>query len=770
MLDFAHPCTRRWFTSSFEDATSAQKKGWPPIVAGDSTLLLAPTGSGKTLAAFLVAIDRLAFGPAPPKPGVRVLYVTPLKALGVDVERNLRAPLAGVAAIAEREGVTCRPVSVGIRSGDTPNRERQRMLREPPEILITTPESLYLMLTSRAASILGGVETLIVDEIHSLVPTKRGAHLALSLERLEGLRDDTAPPIQRIGLSATQRPLDEVARFLGGGELAKNDRVRPRPVTIVDAGAKKDFDIRIEVPVEDMTKLGDPTPLELELGGAPSEADAARDPFEEELFLDEEIPSGNAAGGPARSTSIWPAIHPRLVRLIRDHTSTMIFVNSRRLAERLADAINELAGEELALAHHGSLAKEIRATIEDRLKRGELPAMVATSSLELGIDIGAVDLVVQIEAPPSVASGIQRIGRAGHQVGAVSRGRIFPKYRHDLLACAAVVQHVREGRVEATYFPRNPLDVLAQHLVAATVVQPGVSVDALYALARRAAPFAELPRRSFEGVLDMLSGRYPSERFGELRARLTWDRIEGTLRPRKGARMLAVANAGTIPDRGLYGVFLASSDKPVRVGELDEEMVFESREGDVFLLGASSWRIEEITHDRVLVSPAPGQPGKMPFWHGDRPGRPVEFGMAIGALTRELLGAKAEVAEARLVEHHGLDERAASNLVAYLRDQKEATNAIPTDRKIVIERFVDEIGDWCVTVLSPFGARVHAPWVTAVSAQLLRERGLDADAIWSDDGMVFRFPEADEPPEDALLIPDPEELEGLVTGRLGETA
>jgi len=774
MLDFAHPCTRRWFETSFAAPTRAQTLGWPPIVGGDSTLLLAPTGSGKTLAAFLVGIDRLSFGPAPEKPGVRLLYVTPLKALGVDVERNLRAPLAGIQMVAQREGVAHRPVDVAIRSGDTPQRERQRMVRHPPDILITTPESLYLMLTSRAQKILSTVETLIVDEIHSMVPTKRGSHLMLSLERLESLRE--GKPLQRIGLSATQRPLDEVARFLGG----LDDAGTPREVTIVDAGHEKKFDLEVQVPVEDMARLDVELPVRpgaeastLAYGGtsdgptsrAPG-GDDARGDLDEDLFgpLDD-------VDEPQRVRSIWPAIHPRLVRLIRDHRSTMIFVNSRRLAERLSGAINELAGEELALAHHGSIAKEMRAAIEDRLKRGDLPAIIATSSLELGIDIGAVDLVVQIEAPLSVASGVQRIGRAGHQVGAVSKGIIFPKFRGDLLACATVTAQIEAGFVEATYYPRNPLDVLAQQIVATVVArEAAVEVDALYAEVKRAAPFASLPRRSFEGVLDMLSGRYPSEQFGELRPRLTWDRIAGTLTPRRGARMLAIANAGTIPDRGLYGVFLAGQDKPVRVGELDEEMVFESREGDVFLLGASSWRIEEITHDRVLVSPAPGVPGRMPFWHGDRPGRPAEMGRAMGKLTRELVKASDVDAEQRLVEAHHLDPGAARNLVLYLRDQQAATGKVPSDRTIVVERFLDEIGDWCVCVLTPFGSRVHAPWANAVAANLARERGMECDLMWADDGIVFRLPEVDEPPDVDAFLPDPEEVERLVTGRVGETA
>lgn len=767
-LSFAHESTRRWFERSFEGATRAQKLGWGPIAAGESTLLLAPTGSGKTLAAFLVAIDKLLFGAKKAgaektrakatstkddkKSGVRVLYISPLKALAVDVERNLRAPLAGICAEAAREGTPTTPPTVGIRSGDTTPKERARMKRTPPDVLITTPESLFLLLTSQSAAGLASIETVIIDEIHSLVPTKRGAHLALSLERLEALRRRANPnikPMQRIGLSATQRPLDEVARYLGGAESDV-----PRPVTIVDAGSQKEFDLRVEVPVEDMARM--------------QREEAAASGDEDDL-----LQPGATSG--QRSPSIWPAIHPRLVQLIRDHRSTMLFVNSRRLAERLAAAINELAGEELALAHHGSIAKDMRASIEDRLKKGELPAIVATSSLELGIDIGAVDLVIQIEAPLSVASGIQRIGRAGHQVGAVSEGIVFPKYRGDLLACAAVTEHILEGKVESTHYPRNALDVLAQQVVAIVSSSPfaseeSIDEDALYALVRGAAPYAELARTSFHAVLDMLSGRYPSEQFAELRPRITWDRGRRKLSPRRGAKMLAIANAGTIPDRGLYGVFLANSEKSVRVGELDEEMVFESREGEVFLLGASSWRIEEITHEKVMVSPAPGQPGKMPFWHGDRPGRPAEFGRAIGKLARELLAADGSEARERLVTRHGLDARAAENLLQYLQDQKEATGQVPSDKRIVVERFRDEIGDLCVVILSPFGGRVHSPWATAVRARLLSEYGAEADVIHGDDGIVFRLIDADVTPPPEFFFPDPAEVEGLVMSHLGETA
>ncbi|MGE5049078.1 MAG: DEAD/DEAH box helicase, partial [Deltaproteobacteria bacterium] len=730
---FHEPVTR-WFEGSFPSPTRAQALGWPPILAGQSTLLLAPTGSGKTLAAFLTAIDRLMFTAPPSKKArCRVVYVSPLKALAVDVERNLRAPLAG---IAQRGGALHLP-AVGIRTGDTPASERAQMLRAPPDILITTPESLYLMATSQAREILRSVETVIVDEIHSLVATKRGAHLFVSLERLQWLAQRD---LQRIGLSATQRPLDEVARLLGGGEPA-GKKWKARPVTIVDAGSKRQLEVRVEVPVEDMAKLGE---------------------------LDPELPSGPASQGPQRR-SIWPSIHPRLLELIRAHRSTMIFVNSRRLAERLAGALNELAGAEVALAHHGSVARDKRQEMEDRLKRGALPAIVATSSLELGIDMGAVDLVVQIESPPSIASGLQRIGRASHHVGGVPKGVVFPKHRGDLLCSAAAAAGMALGQVEETFYPRNPLDVLAQQIVA--IASDGVwKVDDVFALVRRAAPFADLPRASFEGVLDMLSGRYPSDEFAELRPRLTWDRIAGTLRAREGAARVAVANAGTIPDRGLYGVFLATADgKQRRVGELDEEMVFESREGDVFVLGASSWRIEEITQDKVMVSPAPGQPGKMPFWHGDRPGRPLEFGMHVGRLSRELARAPKARALQRL-RADGLDERAARNLLEYLHDQADATGEVPSDETVIVERYVDDMGDFRVCVLTPFGARIHAPWTTAVVRRIEADRGLEVETMWSDDGMVFRVPEADAPPEVELFFPKAEEVEDLVVQALGTTS
>lgn len=743
-LSHFHEPVRRWFEDSLGPPTRVQALGWVPIAAGESTLLLAPTGSGKTLAAFLAAIEKLMWS-APSTPGVRVLYVSPMKALAVDVEKNLRAPLAGVLHVAQSMGVAVHTPTVQVRTGDTPQAERARMLRHPPEILITTPESLYLMLTSNAREILAAVETVIVDEIHSLVASKRGAHLFLSLERLEALRRRSKAkikPLQRIGLSATQRPLDEVARLLGGFENKK-----PRRVLIVDAGEKKSLELHVETPDIDMAKLG-------------------------EL---EEVVSGPAAGTGARR-SIWPAVQEKLVGLIRAHRSTMVFVNSRRLAERLANALNELAGEEIALAHHGSVAREKRAQIEDRLKQGNLPAIVATSSLELGIDMGAVDLVVQIEAPPSIASGLQRVGRGGHNVGDTSKGILVPKHRGDLVACAAAISCMERGDVEETFYPRSPLDVLAQQIVAIAGSAPApMDVEALFTLVRGAAPFAELPRGAFESVLDMLSGRYPSDDFAELRPRVTWDRVGGTLRAREGALRLAIANGGTIPDRGLYGVFLSASATDdnrtsKRVGELDEEMVFELREGEVFLLGASSWRADTISLDRVLVSPAPGEPGKMPFWHGDRPGRSRAFGTAIGELSRKITRGTRAAAEKILTRDHHLDAPAARNCVAYLFEQLEATGELPSDRAIVVERFLDEIGDWRVCVLSPFGARVHAPWATAVLGRLRAVHGGEADAVWSDDGMAFRLAGTVEPPATELFLPASDEVEMLVTSSLAQTS
>ena len=745
------PAVREWFATSFEAPTQAQAEGWAAIAAGRHTLIHAPTGSGKTLAAFLYMLDRLVRDPSPPptrtEPGrIRVLYVSPLKALTYDVERNLRAPLAGIGLAAARLGEPEPRISVASRTGDTPQEDRRQIARRPPDILITTPESLYLMLTSGARDALRGVEHVIIDEVHAIAGSKRGAHLALSLERLERLRPEDAAPLQRIGLSATQRPLDLIARFLGG--------VGPgREVTIVDAGARKPLELEVVIPVDDMASLGEPLPLDQQ-------------------------PGGPAISAEARS-SIWPAIHPRILELIRAHKSTIVFTNSRRLSERLAQRLNDLAGEELVRAHHGSIAREQRLQIEEELKAGRLPALVATSSLELGIDMGAVDLVIQVESPTSVARGLQRVGRAGHQVGAPSKGVIFPKYRGDLLECAVVTRRMHEGAIEATAMPRNPLDVLAQQLVAMTVMDRW-DVDDLATTVTRAAPYETLTRDVLEGVLGMLAGAYPSDEFAELKPRLVWDRVTDVVEGRRDARIVAVTSGGTIPDRGLYGVFMVGEPGQVgrRVGELDEEMVYESRVGEVITLGASSWRIEEIAHDRVTVSPAPGVPGKLPFWHGDAVGRPIELGRALGAFVGELEGdlARGEAgrrgAAARLREAHDLDERAAENLLAYLEDEREVTGSLPTDRRVVVERFRDELGDWRLCLLTPFGGRVHAPWSLALEARLQERLGMEVQTIWSDDGIAIRLPEGDANLDgvEALLFPDPEELEDLVVGQLSSSA
>jgi ATP-dependent Lhr-like helicase len=759
------PAVRAWFESTFETPTPAQAGGWAAIASGRHTLIHAPTGSGKTLAAFLWCLDRLVERPTPAatrtsQGTVRVLYISPLKALTYDVERNLRAPLAGIAFAAQRLGLEPPRITIASRTGDTPADARRDLVRHPPDILVTTPESLYLLLTSGAREILRGVEHVIVDEVHAVAGTKRGAHLALSLERLERLRGTGARAgadnpggqgtprtrLQRIGLSATQRPLATIARFLGGiGE--------DREVAIVDAGSRKPLQLQVVVPVEDMARLGEVLPMDQQ-------------------------PGGPVLGGESRS-SIWPAIHPRILELIRAHRSTIVFVNSRRLAERLAQRLNELAGEELVRAHHGSVAREQRLQIEEELKASRLPALVATSSLELGIDMGAVDLVIQVESPTSVSRGLQRIGRAGHRVGEPSKGVIFPKYRGDLLETAVVVRGMHEGSIEPTVLPRNPLDVLAQQIVAIGLAE-ALTVEELLALVRRAAPFETLTREVLEGVLGMLAGAYPSDEFAELKPRITWDRLTDVVEGRRDARVVAVTSGGTIPDRGLYPVFLAGEAGTLgrRVGELDEEMVYELRagmHGDVIVLGASSWRVADISPNRVTVTPAPGIPGKLPFWHGDAVGRPIELGRLIGGFVREVeadlaKGPKGrERAAGRLRADHDLDELAAENLLAYIEDEREATGALPTDRRIVVERFRDELGDWRLVILTPFGGRVHAPWTLALEARLQERLGLEIQTIWSDDGIAIRLPDGDGTLDsvEALLFPDPEDLEELVVGRVG---
>jgi len=818
LAPFSAP-VRKWFEASFEGPTPAQTGGWEAISGGANALICAPTGSGKTLASFLWGIDKLARAPQLGT-GVRLVYVSPLKALSYDIERNLRAPLRGIGA----------EISVGLRTGDTPQSERRAMAKTPPDILITTPESLYLMLSSNVRGILATTEAVIVDEIHAVAQTKRGAHLALTLERLDALVQgsvgegsgeaspsqtaggsveaspdpsspadeigtakgsgvDTGSGIQRIGLSATQRPLERIAKFLVGPK---------RECKIVDAGRVKKLDLEIVVPVEDMSDPGAPA-YPSEDGVPPSEIEPA-----------------------AHVRSIWPAIYPKLLELVQDHTSTIIFVNNRRASERLAKRLNELAngegehelpatehgghatpaqgsvavegdasseggsGEvsrteakpppagaspdppspqpyvEIARAHHGSLSHEERTLVEEMLKSGELPCLVATSSLELGIDMGAVDLVIQVESPKSVTRGLQRIGRAGHGLGEVSKGRIFPKYRGDLLECAVVSRRMREGEIEETVIPQNPLDVLAQHLVSMAAMDEW-EVDAVEGLVTATESFHDLSREQLENVLDMLDGRYPSDRFADLRPRIVWDRTGGTIHGRKGSRSLVVTNAGTIPDRGLYSVNLPDGR---RVGELDEEMVYEARPGQTFLLGATTWRIEEITRDRVIVTPAPGAPGAVPFWKGDGIGRPAELGRAIGAFSREAVSRE----PAELAAEYDLDPRAANNLVTYLREQQQATRVVPSDETIVVERFRDEIGDWRLCILSPYGGRVHSAWGLALAGKIRDERGLEADAIWSDDGIVIHLPDADEPPPADLVLIDPEEIEDLIVAELSGSA
>ena len=801
VLDRFSPATQAWFRGSFSAPTLAQEGAWTAISSGQHALVVAPTGSGKTLSAFLWALDRIGAAPVPHERlrRCRVLYVSPMKALAVDVERNLRSTLIGIRHAASRLGLPEPEITVAVRSGDTPADERRLFARRPSDVLITTPESLFLLLTSQAREALAGVETVIIDEIHALAGTKRGAHLALSLERLDAILDQ---PAQRIGLSATVRPVDEVARYLAGG----------RPVEIVQPPSTKQWDLQVVVPVPDLADLG-------------------------------QGPGELSATGAEPHTSIWPHVEERIVDLVAAHTSTLVFANSRRLAERLTNRLNEVWEERLdadpgaplvgarhsdttanagssiparqrhaasappaqvmaqsgtaygaapliARAHHGSVSKEQRAQIEEDLKAGRLPAVVATSSLELGIDMGAIDLVVQVESPPSVASGLQRVGRAGHQVGAVSRGVLFPKFRGDLVQTAVVVERMVGGQIEALHVPSNPLDVLAQQIVAMCAMDDWTVEDVL-ALARRTASWATLSPTVLDSVLDMLAGRYPSEEFAELRARITWDRLTGVLSGRRGAQHLAVTSGGTIPDRGLFAVFLAGAQGPGRrVGELDEEMVYESRVGDLFTLGTSTWRIEDITHDRVLVTPAPGLPGRLPFWKGDTIGRPVELGRAVGAFVREVGGLAAEPALAR-VQAAGLDAWAADNLLTYLREQRDATGHLPDDRTIVVERFRDELGDWRVAIHSPFGAQVHAPWALAVSARMRERFGVDVQAMHGDDGIVLRLPdiELDEflgAADDGgtaraghqsigaeildLVTLDADEVPGIVTAEIGGSA
>ena len=854
---------RDWFRATFSAPTAAQEGAWESIRNGNNTLIIAPTGSGKTLAAFLWALDALhREHEAGTAGGTRILYISPLKALGADVERNLRAPLTGITRLSGNN--TGEPsISVGVRSGDTPARERRQLISNPPDILITTPESLYLMLTSAARNTLTGVTTVIVDEIHNLAATKRGAHLAVSLERLDALLEK---PAQRIGLSATVENPEAVARFLGGIQ----------PVTIMSRPVAKEWDLRLSVPVPDMAALGgandygqglyapsEYAPSEVPGGGgsvsagspqgtAQPASSAVNTPANAPYTLEDAIGvfPGQEAGletrqeaglgpgqeigqaDPARQddnaapkntltipedalrdapdrerpeTSIWPRVQERIVDHIENNRSTIVFVNSRGLAEKLTAALNDIhlrrvlakqgidpedyaAGicdisevPPLARAHHGSVSKEQRALTEEALKGGTLRCVVATSSLELGIDMGHVDLVIQVAAPPSVASALQRVGRAGHRVGEISRGFFYPKHRGDLLGATVTLAGMRNGTLEPLTIPTNPLDVLAQQTVAACALGP-ISVDSWYEALRRSAPYAELPRALFDSVLEMLAGRYPSDEFAELRPRIIWDRTpteeapSGSIEGRPGAQRLAVTSGGTIPDRGLFPVYLVSGDEergPKRVGELDEEMVYESRAGEVITLGASSWRIEEITHDAVRVSPAPGQPARLPFWHGDRMGRPYALGVQTGAFTRALssLDATDSATARQQLEQLGLDTWAVDNLLAYLREQRESTGAVPSDTRMIVERHRDELGDWRVVLHSPLGYGVHAPWALAVRARIEERYGVDASVMASDDGLILRLPAMEDvPPGADLFLFDPDELEAIVTERVGDSA
>ena len=760
VLDRFTAPTRRWFSGAFTSPTAAQKGAWTSIADGANTLVIAPTGSGKTLAAFLWALDRLAADPDNRTAGTKVVYISPLKALAVDVERNLRAPLTGITRAAQELDLPEPNITVGVRSGDTSAADRRALVKTPPDILITTPESLYLMLTSAARESLTGVEAIIVDEVHAVAATKRGTHLALTLERLDELLDK---PAQRIGLSATVRPPEVVARFLSGAA----------PCQVVKPKADKTFDLRVDVPVEDMANIPPPA----------SDADPAA--------LDDAF--SPTAG------SLWPYVEASIVDQIEANRATIVFANSRRLAEKLTARLNEIHAERhgdpveptgnpsvaggapafvmgsgassgaepvLARAHHGSVSKEQRAQIEDDLKAGRLSCVVATSSLELGIDMGAVDLVIQVESPPSVASGLQRIGRAGHQVGEISQGILYPKHRTDLLHCTVTVGRMLDGAIEEIKVPQNPLDILAQQTIAAAAVDD-LEVDHWYEVVRRAAPYRELGRGVFDATLDLIAGRFPSDEFAELRPRVNWDRDAGVITGRRGAQRLAVTSGGSIPDRGLFGVFMVG-EKATRVGELDEEMVYESRVGDVFALGATSWRIEDITHDRVLVSPAFGQPGRLPFWIGDAIGRPAELGAAIGAFTQS-------IADPGKLDDHadrlGLTQNARTNLATLIAEQREATGHLPTDRTLVVERFRDELGDWRVILHSPYGLRVHAPWASAISQRLLETLGIEGATTASDDGIILRMPDTDDAPPGAdVFLLDPDEVEQLVTDGLADSS
>lgn len=802
LAGFREP-VRRWFTDVFDAPTRVQEETWARVGAGDHALVVAPTGSGKTLAAFLWALDRLTDpGRDRSGEGVGVLYVSPLKALGTDVERNLRAPLAGITRTSELLGTGAHPVSVGVRTGDTPARERARLVRHPPDVLITTPETLYLLLTSSARRILTDVSTVIVDEVHAVAGTKRGTHLALSLERLDSL---VGHDVQRIGLSATVRPVEEVAAFLGGD----------RPVGVVAPPADKQWDLTVRVPVEDLTALPPPPPDgPFDTTGTP---DTTVDPDTGTggegrggpAVVDDPLLSGSHLGPPAgtgvsddavaggqqtRPVSIWPFIEHDVYDEVMAARASLVFVNSRRTAERLTSRLNEIwaahhdpqsltapghrppaqmmaacdevgrAPAVIARAHHGSVSKDERREIEESLREGRLRCVVATSSLELGIDMGLVDRVIQVESPPSVASALQRVGRAGHSVGAVSVGSVHPKTRLDLLHAAVTTGRMLEGAIEETSVPRNALDVLAQHTVAAAVAaEDGLSIDQWWATVRRSRPYADLDRALLDRVVAMLTGAYASADLSELRARLV--EVDGVLHPRPGALRLATTSGGTIPDRGLFGVFLVGEGQGRRVGELDEEMVYESRVGDVFTLGASSWQIVEITRDQVRVVPAAGHTGRLPFWNGEGLGRPAELGRAVGRFSREVLADPGSLDGLTFLDAHSK-----ANILGLLSAQAGATGVVPDDRHVLVERFHDEVGDWRVVVHSPWGRPVNAAWALAVGQRLREQLGVDATPMAGDDGMVLRVPDSADPPGADLVVMTAEEIRGVVTEAVSQTA
>jgi len=713
-----HPLVREWFAETLGEPSAPQREGWPAIASGDDTLILAPTGTGKTLSAFLYELNALIIeGQAKPLANaVHMLYVSPLKALSNDIERNLAQPLAELKERFAAAGEHFPEIRVAVRTGDTSSAARARMLRRTPHILITTPESLHIMLTNiRSRTMFSALRAVIVDEIHAVAGTKRGAHLALTLERLSQVAP--APP-QRIGLSATQRPLDEIARFLGGCDEPKPDKeARFRLVTIVDCGLVKQMQVSTVSPVEDLAQV---------------------------------------------DGTIWTSVAPLVLERIRGARTTLVFVNNRAQAEKMAGRVNTLAGEEMALPYHGSLSRERRQSLEARLKAGELRALVSTSSLELGIDIGSVDLVIQLQSPKRVSSALQRVGRAGHSLDAVSRGVFVPTFRDDAMEQLAILDAMRSGDVEPTRVVQNSLDVLAQLIVAMVASdEPEWTATALYDFVRRAYPWHSLSRAAFDETVSMLAGKYPADVASELDARVHWDRVSDTLTPARGARLIATTSGGTIPDRGLYGVYLP--DK-TRLGELDEEFVHESRVGDVFQLGSSTWRFRSIEHDRVVVIPAPGAPARMPFWKGEFMARSNHLSGRVGELRRRLDSATSDEHIASLESDYRADTATVRSLVEYVHQQREITGTVPDEKHLVLEHFRDEVGGVRVVLHAPFGGRVNAPWGMALRRRLTERLGVDVQVETSDDALMLRLPDLGTTPipVDAIRSLGAEEAERLI--------